>query len=116
MRAALLALAVLAACHRDTRSESCATVKTVLERHDPHGGMPRRYYDYAEHAPIQAFDPDVARDLANQHYADPDVAAATRATADTSWTVYTPYSTDHDTALDRLRTLCHLEGARITLE
>jgi hypothetical protein len=113
---AVLVVALLSACQRDARTEDCATVRQVLDRHDPRPhGAPRRYYDYTAPASAEIFEADVTRDLQHQHYTDPDVAAAVRAVADTGWTIYTPYSTDHTTALDRLRELCHIAAPRVTL-
>ena len=116
MRAALVALVVLGACQRDTRGESCATVRHVFDRHAPRAhGTPRRYYDYAPSSPpAETFDPDLARDLHAQHYADPDVAAAVTAVFDSAWTFYTPYFTEHAVPLDRLRALCRIPATQVT--
>lgn len=114
---ALLVLALLAACHRDARTQDCAKVRKVLDRHDPrrHGTTPRRYWSYSDPTSGEVFDPDVSRDLQSQQYADPAVAAALREVSDTEWTLYTPYSTDHTTALDRLRQVCHIAAPRIAV-
>jgi len=98
----LLVALLLAGCKSD-RERDCERVRDTL---GPHGGMPRRYYEYApNHEAAPAIDP-IDR-LRQMTWHDAEVRAAVNATTASGWTAYTPYS--KDVPFEQLRTLCAIE-------
>ena len=109
MTRALLVLALLGGCRHPTpREDDCAQIRALLERHTLH----RRYIEPGQTPStddtLVMYDMDALRDLQSRAYRDPEIAAAAKLAGDTSWTIYSPYSTEHDSAIDKLAGMCGL--------
>jgi heme/copper-type cytochrome/quinol oxidase subunit 1 len=102
MRRLLLAVLLLAGCKSD-RERDCAQVRDILGD----GGMPRRYYDYSDKNAV-IVDMQPYERLKHATWRTTEIREAATAAFDSGWTMYTPYSADATSGLDKLRALCKL--------
>lgn len=101
MKLLLAAALLLAGCRNSARDADCAAVRRALALY-PVGFGSGNLFDTTP----GIFDPNALRGLEHHAFHDPDVAGAAKDALATRWQLYSPYGSDHERAVDKLRALC----------